>query len=144
MTRLSFEQIMMRLACDLATRSHCTRMGVGAVNTSRDYRYIYGLGYNGQAAGISRTWDGNRCTSELGACGCLHAEENAIINCSVARSVQKCVFVTTFPCRQCAVRLINLGGVKRLFYAQDYRDMDASVELLDRAGILTTKKEEQE
>jgi deoxycytidylate deaminase len=65
---------------------------------------------------------------------CLHAEENAVINCDVPRATPKLVFVTMLPCAMCAKRLINLGGVRRVLYLEDYRLRD-SLALLSRAGI---------
>lgn len=105
-------------------------MQVGCVITSMDYRKILAWGYNGNASGLS-----NRCDStEPGACGCLHAEENAVINCDVPRDTPKIVFCTHLPCVMCAKRLINLGGVKTVFYHHDYR-IRKSIELFDSVYI---------
>jgi dCMP deaminase len=71
---------------------------------------------------------------EVGNCGCLHSEENAVINCDSPRSTEKIVFVTHLPCAMCAKRLINLGNVKRVIYAHDYRTRD-SVDLFAQVGI---------
>jgi hypothetical protein len=69
---------------------------------------------------------------------CLHAEENAVINCDVPRDTPKIVFCTHLPCLMCAKRLINLGGVVRVWYAQDYRRKE-SLELLERVGIIVSR-----
>src|ERR1700760_3037394 len=129
-TRPSFQKIYMDLACALAARSTCRRLNVGTVITSTDYRKVLAVGYNGNATGLP-----NRCDrDEPGNCGCLHSEENAVINCDAPRHTEKMVFVTHLPCVQCAKRLINLGNVKKIFYAQDYRIRD-SVEILKSVGI---------
>jgi len=129
-SRPTFQSIYMRLAFMLAERSTCSRLQVGCVITSNDYRYVYGVGYNGNAAGLP-----NRCDRTTpGDCGDLHAEENAIINCSTPRYVPKVVFVTDIPCPMCAKRLINLGGVERLYYAREYRIRD-SLQTLQDMGI---------
>lgn len=130
MSRPSFEQIYMELAHTLAARSTCTRLNVGTVITSTDYRKVLAIGYNGNAAGLPNTCD----RSEAGNCGCLHSEENAVINCDSPRSTEKHVFVTHLPCVACAKRLINLGGVKKVFYRTEYRLRD-SVEMLQSVGI---------
>jgi dCMP deaminase len=130
MTRPSFEQIYMRLAHDLARRSTCRRLQVGTVITSVDFRRVLAVGYNGNAAGLPNTCD----RDEPGRCGCLHSEENAIINCDAPRSTDKLVFVTHLPCVMCAKRLINLGGVKTVYYANPYRLLDA-VDMMAQAGI---------
>jgi deoxycytidylate deaminase len=71
---------------------------------------------------------------EAGNCGCLHSEENSIINCDSPRTVEKFVFVTHLPCVPCAKRLINLGNVKKVYYHTDYRLKD-SIEMLKSVGI---------
>jgi dCMP deaminase len=128
--RPSFETIYMDLAGTLAERSTCKRLNVGTVITSTDYRKVLSIGYNGNATGLPNGCD----REEPGNCGCLHSEENAVINCDSPRHVEKIVFVTHLPCVQCAKRLINLGNVKKIFYRQEYRIRD-SVALLQSVGI---------
>jgi dCMP deaminase len=64
----------------------------------------------------------------------LHAEENAVINCMAPRGAEKVVFTTNLPCPMCSKRLINMGGVQRVFYHLDYR-IKEGLELLEQAGI---------
>lgn len=128
--RPSFQEIYMKLAQALAERSTCVRLNVGTVITSTDYRKVLAIGYNGNAAGLP-----NRCDrDEAGNCGCLHSEENAVINCDSPRAMEKHVFVTHLPCIACAKRLINLGGVKKVYYRNAYRSLD-SLEVLKTVGI---------
>jgi dCMP deaminase len=128
--RPSFPEVYMKLAEIVSTRSTCERLQVGTVITTEDFRKVISIGYNGNASGLP-----NKCDSETpGACGCLHSEENAVINCDVPRDTTKIVFVTHLPCPMCAKRLINLGGVKKVYYKNDYRVHD-SLELLEMAGI---------
>lgn len=132
--RPSFETIYFRLARELAARSTCKRLKVGTVITSTDFRKVLAIGYNGNAAGLP-----NECDSdEPGNCGCLHSEENAVINCDSPRYVEKLVFVTHLPCVMCAKRLINLGGVRKVCYGEDYRSRE-SILLLEQAGIEVVK-----
>jgi dCMP deaminase len=128
--RPSFQEIYMQLAFALSKRSTCKRLQVGTVITSTDYRKVLAVGYNGNATGLANTCD----REEPGNCGCLHSEENAVINCDSPRNVEKIVFVTHLPCVQCAKRLINLGNVKTIHYANDYRIKD-SLDLLKSVGI---------
>jgi dCMP deaminase len=128
--RPSFEEIYMRLAITLAERSTCKRLQVGTVITSTDFRKVLAVGYNGNASGLHNGCD----RDEVGNCGCLHSEENAVINCDSPRSTEKIVFVTHLPCAMCAKRLINLGHVKRVIYAHDYRKRD-SVDLFAQVGV---------
>jgi dCMP deaminase len=133
-SRPSFEEIYMELAHTLAERSTCRRLNVGTVITSTDYRKVLAVGYNGNAAGLPNSCD----REEPGNCGCLHSEENAVINCDSPRSMDKHVFVTHLPCVACAKRLINLGGVKKIFYRTEYRNSD-SIEILRSVGIEVTQ-----
>lgn len=107
----------MNLAKDLAKRSTCQRMHAGVVITSTDFRKVLAVGYNGNAIGFPNACD----RDTVGNCGCIHAEDNAIINCDSPRHIEKYIFVTHIPCPICAKRIINLGNVKKVFFEQDYR-----------------------
>lgn len=128
--RPQFQDIYMDLAFSLARRSTCARLNVGTVITSTDYRKVLAVGYNGNATGLPNGCD----RDEAGNCGCLHSEENAVINCDSPRTIEKLAFVTHLPCLACAKRLINLGNVKKLYYAQPYRSV-SSLEVFAMVGI---------
>lgn len=134
--RPSFEYVYMNFAKEIAKRSTCKRLNVGTVITSTDFRKVLAVGYNGNAAGLANGCD----RDEVGNCGCLHSEENAVINCDSPRFVEKYVFVTHLPCMACAKRLINLGNVKKVFFDTDYRKRD-SIEALLCVGIKVFKIE---
>lgn len=131
--RPSFYRVYMEFAEAISKRSTCTRLQVGTVITSRDFRKVLAIGYNGNATGLPNTCD----REEPGNCGCLHSEENAVINCDSPRETEKIVFVTHLPCAACAKRLINLGNVIEVIYKNDYRRRD-SIEILKQAGIKVT------
>ena len=65
----------------------------------------------------------------------LHAESNAIAK--LARSPNSGLgadlFVTHSPCMECA-KLIYQSGIRRVFYAEDYRD-DSGLQFLRRSGV---------
>lgn len=129
--RPPFEEIFMDLAKSVSQRSTCARLNVGTAITSVDFRKVLAIGYNGNASGLH-----NGCDREgSGVCGCLHSENNAIINCDCPRSTEKIVFVTHVPCQMCAKALINLGNVKKVYYANLYRDL-TSLTFFDQVGIL--------
>ena len=132
--RPGFPAIYLDLARTLAQRSTCYRLQVGTVITSTDFRKVLAIGYNGNATGLHNGCD----REEPGNCGCLHSEENAVINCDAPRFIEKFVFVTHLPCVQCAKRLINLGNVKKVYYGEDYRIRD-SLKLLGEVGIEAEK-----
>lgn len=128
--RPSFEEIMMRMAFLVAERSTCKRLQVGAVICTTDFRRILSMGYNGNYSGGPDTCD----SDEPGNCGCIHAEENAVINCSEPRGTNKLIFVTDSPCKMCSKKIINLGNVKTVFYVRDYRITEGR-DLLFSVGI---------
>lgn len=128
--RPSFEEVYMQFAQTIARRSTCKRLSVGTVITTTDYRKVLAVGYNGNASGLSNTCD----REEPGNCGCLHSEENAVINCDAPRETGKFVFVTHLPCNACAKRLINLGNVEKVVYRNSYRKVDA-IKVLESVGI---------
>jgi deoxycytidylate deaminase len=96
----------MKTAESIARRSTCLRtnsagelMQVGCVIATPDFRKILAWGYNGNAAGLP-----NECDSTTpGACGCIHAEANAVVNCDSPRATEKLVFCTHLPCVNCFV-----------------------------------------
>ena len=128
--RPGFPEIYLSLAFSLAERSTCKRLKVGTVITSTDYRKVLAVGYNGNASGLPNACD----RDEAGRCGCLHSEENAVINCDSPRHMEKFAFVTHLPCVMCAKRLINLGTVKRVYYCHEYRSQE-SLAVFKAVGI---------
>lgn len=64
----------------------------------------------------------------LDYCRALHAEENAII--SLARNgrsvpLEQCVlYTTTYPCRMCANKIVNVG-IRNIVYVEPYPDEEA-------------------
>lgn len=130
MSRPSFHQIYMDLAVSLSKRSTCARLSVGAVITSPDFRKVYAVGYNGNAAGLP-----NGCDSTTpGSCGCIHAEANAVVNCDTPRPFEKIVICTHMPCVACAKMIINLGNVVQVIYKEPYR-ITTSLALFDTVGM---------
>lgn len=131
--RPTFHEIYMKLAFSLSERSTCLRLSVGCVIASTDFRRILAVGYNGNAAGLDNCCD-VLGEDAVGNCGCIHAEENAVISCTESRATEKIVFSTHLPCKACAKRIIQLGGVKKVFYWNDYRKREG-FELLKRVGV---------
>ena len=119
--RPSFERVFMDFAKAISRRSTCKRMQVGTLITTIDFRKVLAIGYNGNASGLPNTCD----RDEAGNCGCLHSEENAVINCDSPRYIEKDIFVTHLPCAACAKRIINLGNVRRVIFETDYRLRDS-------------------
>ncbi len=122
-------EIYMRFAVDLAQRSTCDRTKVGAVITTDDFTQVLAIGYNGNARGMPNECD----TDEPGACGCVHAESNAIAKCGGGPNRSKVLFVTLSPCVLCAKLVVN-SGFRRVYYHTQYRSLDG-LEVLDKCGV---------
>ena len=135
--RPTFDEVYIQFAETIARRSTCKRLAVGTVITTTDYRKVLAVGYNGNASGLPNTCD----RDEAGNCGCLHSEENAVINCDAPRETTKFVYVTHLPCVACAKRLINLGNVEKVVYRNSYRKTD-SIDLLESVGIKVFQSED--
>jgi dCMP deaminase len=123
----------MDFAVNIARRSTCSRLQVGAVVVSEDNTRILGHGYNGGPAGGF-----NDCISlEPGKCGHLHAEINALVKTNYHDAAQKKIYVTTVPCFNCSVAIVN-ANIKEVVYLHDYRD-HSGLELLEKSGIKVRK-----
>lgn len=127
-TRPSKEEVFLQFAEALARRSTCRRLAVGAVVTDREMLQVLGIGYNGNARGLPNTCD----STEPGACGCLHAEINALLKAPGA-TPDKTLFTSHSPCVGCAKAILN-AGISRVVYRAAYRS-PAGVELLLASGI---------
>lgn len=124
--RITFDSVMMRLASSLALRSTCLRRKVGVVFTDPFGLSVPCFGYNGDEKGGK-----NQCDSlEPGACGCTHAEINALSKSTGSVAGGTC-YVTLAPCKSCARVLIN-REIKRVVYLNDYRNQDGIILLANR------------
>lgn len=127
MSRPSMPDIYMDMAFNISMRSTCTERHVGAVITSKDFENVYSIGYNGNYKGGPNTCD------HVGIkCGCIHAEINALIKCSI-KDKQKVMFVTLAPCEMCAKTMIN-SGFSTIYYGCSWKD-NPGISLLEGAGI---------
>lgn len=128
--RPTFITVFMELAKSLQKRATCSRSKVGCVVVSEDFQRVYGIGYNGNYKGGP-----NKCDSDQpGNCGCLHAEDNALLKVSERPSINKVMFVTMSPCIICAKRIINKGGFTKIYFEEKYRNVDG-IQLLRSQGI---------
>jgi dCMP deaminase len=129
-TRPPLYEVYMRMAEELANRSTCARLQVGTVLTDGSLEHVVAIGYNGNVRGFP-----NRCDSdEVGRCGCIHSEMNALVK-SPGDLPDKVAFVTASPCVMCA-KLMVQAKVSYLFYRQAYRD-PSGLDVLERAGVVT-------
>ena len=125
-------EVYMRMAEELAKRSTCARLQVGTVLTDEYLEHVVSIGYNGNARGFP-----NRCDSdEVGKCGCIHSEMNALVK-SPGEMRNKVAFITASPCKMCA-KLIVQANVCHVFYREAYRS-DEGLRVLEQAGVVTVQ-----
>lgn len=127
-SRISRDLMYLRMAYVAALRSTCRRRAVGAVAVSLDGRTL-AIGYNGNAHDLPNDCD---APDSPGLCGCLHAEENALLKSDFPVGT---LYTTCAPCVQCAKRIIN-ANVARVVYGEAYRSTDG-LEILRKGGVST-------
>lgn len=136
---LSWDEYFMGLAHLSAMRSKdpSTQVGACIVNP---YNRVVGIGYNGLPMGCNDDefpWEREGSTLETKYVYVVHAELNAILNSTT--SLQGCtLYVSLFPCNECAKAIVQ-AGIKKIVYESDkYADTDivkASKRILNAAGV---------
>ena len=137
---ISWDEYFMGVALLSAKRSKDPNTQVGACCINKDKRII-GIGYNGFPKGCSDDvfpW-GKTDKSFINTKYpyVVHAEANAILNSSTSLKGAT-LYVSLFPCNECA-KLVIQSGVKHIIYMSDkYNGTDmniASKKMLDAAGV---------
>lgn len=133
---LKYHITYLKMAKQWSVLSCCTRKRVGAIIVKDGT--IISDGFNGTPKGFN-----NECEDCDGNTHwyVLHAEANAILK--VARSTQNVegatLYVTLSPCKDCT-KLIIQAGIKRVIYAEEYRDV-SNLQILREAGVDVVKLE---
>ena len=120
-------------------RSKDPNTQVGAVIVDENNRVV-SIGYNGFPSGVSDDefpWGREGGVLDTKYAFVVHAELNAILNSQ--RSVRGCsLYVSLFPCNECAKAIIQ-AGIKRIIFESDkYDGADtniASKRMLRAAGV---------
>ena len=147
---ISWDEYFMGVALLSAKRSKDPSTQVGACIVNEDKRII-AIGYNGFPRGCSDEvfpWgknDNNPLNNKYPYV--VHAEANAILN-STTSLKNSTLYVTLFPCNECAKLLIQ-SGIKHIVYMSDRNvglqtSFTASKKMLDAAGITYSKMNEIE
>ena len=125
---LSWDDYFMGLAHLSAMRSKDPSTQVGAAIVNPQHRVI-GIGYNGFPFGCE--------SNDTKYPYVVHAELNAILNCS--QSCRGCtLYVSLFPCNECAKAIIQSGITKIVYESDKYANTDnviASKKMLAAAGV---------
>lgn len=153
--RPELDQYFVDMARLVASRSTCVRRSVGCVLVN-SRNHVLATGYNGTPAGaphcnepevaselrrliFPHACEGAGTTqsgANLDACLAVHAEQNAILQCSDAHAIAK-AYVTAFPCPSCAKLLLNTS-CREIVYLDEYGD-SAGLDMWVRAGRLAVR-----
>lgn len=136
---ITWDQYFMGVAKLSALRSKDPNTKVGACIVNVKKR-IVGIGYNGLPYGCSDDefpWEREGEFLETKYPYVVHAEPNAILN-STNKLDDATLYVTLFPCNECA-KLIIQSGIKEIVYVSDKyngsNDNVASKRMLTAAGV---------
>ncbi|MFC0473434.1 ComE operon protein 2 [Halalkalibacter kiskunsagensis] len=140
MERISWDQYFMAQSHLLALRSTCTRLMVGATIV-REKRIIAG-GYNGSVSGGAHCIDDGCYVVDNHCIRTIHAEVNALLQCAKfgVQTEGSEIYVTHFPCVHCSKAIIQ-AGIKRIYYAKDYKNHPYAEEMFRDAGITVLQVE---
>lgn len=136
---LNWDEYFMSLAHLSAMRSKDPNTQVGACIVN-DKNRVVGIGYNGMPYGCSDDeypWEREGEYHETKYAYVVHAELNAILNST--GSLDNCsIFVSLFPCNECAKAIIQ-SGISEVVYESDKYAEDtkvkASKRMLQSAGV---------
>lgn len=136
---VSWDDYFMGLAHLSAKRSKDPSTQVGAVIVNND-KHVVGIGYNGFPVGCDDDvfpWEREGEYGDTKYPFVVHAELNAILNAS--QSCKGCtIYVSLFPCNECAKAIIQ-SGIRKIVYESDkYAHTDstkASKRMLMSAGV---------
>jgi dCMP deaminase len=141
---IGWDDYFMGVSLLAADRSKDPSTQVGACIVSDDNR-ILSTGYNGFPKGCSDDdfpWNRDESKGETKYNFVVHAELNAILNAGGKSLVGSRIFVSLFPCHECAKAIIQ-SGVKEVVYLSDkYNGTvsdNASKRMLNAAGVKLTK-----
>ena len=133
----------MNIARVVSLRSSCIKRKVAAVIVKD--RRIISTGYNGTPRGVRNCNEGgcSRCNdfvaqgTQLEACVCSHAEENAITHAAYhGVSIKGATVYSTFsPCLMCTKMIIN-SGIREVVYRHDYSLAEVAVDLLRASEVV--------
>ncbi len=125
----------------MRSKDDTSQVGACIVN---DKNRIVGIGYNGMPIGCEDDdfpWKREGSFLDTKYAYVVHAEPNAILNSTVDLAGAK-MYVTLFPCNECA-KLIIQSGIRKIIYLSDkYEGTEtdvASKRMFDAAGVVYEK-----
>lgn len=143
---ISWDEYFMGVAMLTGMRSKDPNTQVGACIVSSDHK-ILSMGYNGLPTGCSDDefpWDREGGPLENKYLYTTHSELNAILNYRGGSLEGATIYVSLFPCNECAKAIIQ-SGIKRIVYDSDKYDgtpsVIASKRMLHSAGVVLQQYE---
>ncbi len=140
---ISWDEYFIGVAILSSLRSKDPNTKVGACIVNEKNRII-GIGYNGLPYGCSDDifpWERSGEFLDTKYPYVVHAEPNAILNSTTSLDNAR-LYVTLFPCHECA-KLIIQSGIKEIVYMSDkYEGTEsdmASKKMLSSAGVTWRK-----
>ena len=138
---LGWDEYFMGIALLSSQRSKDPNTQVGACIVNKNNK-IMSVGYNGFPIGCDDDvfpWERTGDELETKYAYVCHAELNAILN-NRGTNLEGCrIYVTLFPCNECAKAIIQ-SGIKEVVYISDKyastKGTIASKKMLDAAGVV--------
>lgn len=137
---ISWDEYFMGIAILSAQRSKDENTQVGCCIVNQENK-ILSLGYNGMPTGCDDAlmpWKRQGAPLDTKYMYVCHAELNAILNRSSGSLQGAKLYVTLFPCNECAKAIIQ-SGIREIVYASDKYDGEdnntASKRMFDMVGI---------
>ena len=140
MDYLSWDEYFMGVAMLSAQRSKDPSTQVGACIANRDHK-ILSVGYNGMPTGCSddvMAWERDGSPLDTKYLYVCHAELNAILNNDGGSLKGAIIYVTLFPCNECANAIIQSGIREVVYWHDKYADtpaVQASKRMFELAGV---------
>ena len=139
---ITWDEFFMRVAYAASLRSKDPQTQVGACIADTNQR-ILSVGYNGTPEALSDEefpWDVTDDSIQDKHNFVIHAEANAILNYrgSLKDMQQGTIYVTLFPCQECAKTLVQAGIGEVVYLDDKYHDTESaevSRLILDRCGV---------
>lgn len=143
---ISWDEYFMGVAILSGMRSKDPNSQVGCCIVSQDNK-ILSMGYNGFPKGCSDDefpWDRVGDPLDTKYLYVAHSELNAILNYSGGSLAGAKLYVSLFPCNECAKAIIQCG-IKEVIYDSDkYADTPATIaskRMMDASGVKYRKYE---
>ena len=144
---INWDEYFMGIAILSAQRSKDPSTQVGACIVSSENK-ILSVGYNGMPRNCDDDiypWDREGDELNTKYVFVCHAELNAILNYSGSNLKGSKVYVTLFPCNECAKALIQSGVSEVIYYSDKYSDSFSTLaakRMFESAGIKMTAYKE--